>query len=319
MEKYLPIYDLAIVGAGSAGYAASIYASRYKLSNIILGELPGGMIGEASEICNYPGFQSITGVELAQKFEDHAVSLGAHEYFSLVEKIEKEGEEFEVVMKDGKLFRARTILLAHGHKRRKLNLPKEKELSGKGVSYCATCEAPFFKDKVVGVIGGGNSAHTAVLQLSAIAKEVYQIYRGTEFKGDRVWIEQNSKNPKIKILFETNVVELLGEGKLEGVKLDREYQASDSLRLDGLFIEIGSEPDTTLAEGLGLEVSEKGLIKVTPDQTTSVSGVFAAGDVTDASNSFRQIVTASAEGSIAADSAYKYLAKREKVSLDQRA
>lgn len=302
------IFDLAIIGTGPAGYAAAIYATRYKLSNIIFGQMPGGLITEAHKVCNYPGFADITGIELGLKFQQHAQSLGVQEQFKLVDKIKKiDQHKFEISTNDGQIYFAKTIILATGTKRRKLGLENEQQFIGHGVSYCATCDANFFKDKTIAVVGGGDAANTASLLLAKHAAKVYQIYRQDKLRGQPAWADLVTKEANIKVIFNTNVIELIGDKCLEAVKLDKPYDNSDVLKLDGLFVEIGSDPDNSLDKELGVITNEKGYIVIDNTQLTNIEGVWAAGDITTGSNEFRQVVTACSEGSIAADSVYSYL------------
>lgn len=307
------MFDMAIIGAGPAGYTASIYASRYKLSNIVLGELPGGLITGAHKVCNFPGMPDVSGMDLGFKFQEHARSLGGEEYMCRVSRIDKnEDGLFEISTFDSKKFVARTVLLATGCERKKLSLPHEQELTGKGVSYCAVCDAPFYKRKVVGVVGGGDTANTASLLLAENADKVYQIYRGTELKGERAWVDQVLAHPKIEVLYNTNVTELDGAtGRLASVTIQDEKKSTETLSLDGLFVEIGSSPNTTLAEQLKVARDEGGYIVTGTDQSTSIEGIYAAGDITTGSNGFRQVITACSEGSIAAQSIYRYLTAKK--------
>ena len=167
----------------------------------------------------------------------------------------------------------------------------------------------FYKNKTVAVIGGSDSANTAALYLAEVADKVYQIYRGNALRGETAWIDQILNNPKIELLLNTNIIELIGEKKLESLQLDHEHKGQQQLIIDGLFIEIGSDPDLKLIQQLNLTTNEKGYIMTQPDQTTSHPGIWAAGDITTNSNQFRQIVTASSEGAIAAESIFKYLQK----------
>lgn len=303
-------YELIIIGAGPAAMSASIYASRYKINHLLIGEIPGGLMSEAHKICNYPSEIEISGMELMMKMKAHVEHLGASIVYAKVEEIKKEGDVF-VVKAQGKEYKAKTILGATGMTHRKLDLPREKELLGKGVSYCATCDAMFFKNKDVAVIGGGNSAMTAALYLAEVANKVYQIIRGTELKGEMIWQEQLKSNPKVELIFENNVGELLGEGKLEAIKLNQEYQGQSELRIDGLFVEVGSIPNTALFESLGAQKNEAGYLIIDGAQKTSVPGLWAAGDLTSGSNHLHQIITACSEGSIAAGDIFNYL-KSEK-------
>lgn len=301
------IYDIAIVGSGPAGFAASIYASRYKLSNIVFGKLLGGTISEAHKVCNYPGVSDISGYDLGVKFYEQAKDLGGEYLPEHVIDIQKLDDKFKLITDKQKEYFAKTVILGIGTNRNKLNLENEDKFLGKGVSYCATCDAMFFKDKVVTVVGGSNAATMAASMLSDIAKKVYLIYRGTELKGEPMWIEQVEAKENIEIIYTTILIGLEGEEKLERIKLSRPYNGSVYLDTDGVFVEIGSVPNVDLANKLGLELDDKKYIKVNEDQSTSLEGVWAAGDCTSASNRFRQVITAASEGSIAANAIFGYL------------
>lgn len=313
------IYDLVIIGAGPAGYTASIYASRYKLNNLIIGEMRGGVITESHKVCNFPTEEEISGLELAVKMQNHAKSLGASEIFGRVTKIEKSDDKFVISTAD-KIVEARTVIFATGLERRRLDAPGEKALIGKGVAYCATCDAMFFRNKVVAVIGGGDAATTAAIYLAEVATKVYQIYRGSELKGETAWIELAERNDKIELILNTNVVEIHGEAKVESITLDQEHHGKKELVVDGVFVEIGSIPKTELSSSLGVESSESGYILVDGAQSTNVPGVYAAGDITTASNGFKQVITACSEGAVAAESIYKFLQqKKNKKEIKQLA
>ncbi len=299
--------DLAIVGTGSAGYTASVYASRYKINHIIIGELAGGVITESPLVENFPTEESITGMELGLKMQKHVKDLGIKEILSKVNKLSKKDNQFILTLDNGDPITAKAVLLATGTINRKLGVPGEKELSGKGVAYCATCDGFFFKDKVLAIVGGSDSANTSGVYLSNIAKQVYIIARGKELKGEIAWIDQLETASNVEIILNTNVVEILGNDKVERLKLDKEYKGSNFLSVDGIFIEIGATPATNLAKRLGAEVNEKGYLKVKQDQSTTIDGLFAAGDLTTNSNGFKQVVTACAEGAIATEAIFKYL------------
>ncbi len=304
------IYDLIIIGAGPAGLTASIYASRYKIKHLIIGEIPGGLITEAHSVCNFPGENEISGFELMEKMQKHVKDLGA-EILSMekVLEIKKEDDLFEIKTESKKTFLAKKILLATGTKHRKLNIKNEEKYLGRGLAYCATCDAMFFKDKIVGVVGGGNSALTAALYLAKVAKKVYLIVRGDEFNGELVWIDQVNDSNNIEILYNSDLELLKGESKLEGVEIKKESE-NLSLELDGLFVEIGTEPDFLLINQLGLEL-KKSYIKVDEQQRTNFKGVWAAGDITSNSAFFRQVITACSEGAIAAYSIFSDLQKNK--------
>lgn len=301
------IYDVAIVGSGPAGYSASIYLSRYKLSNIIFGKMIGGTISEAHKVCNYPGVCDVSGLELGMKFQKQATDQGAQIAIESVTDIKKENDLFNLITDKGNNYLAKTVILATGTDRNKLAIPKEDQYVGKGLSYCATCDAMFYKNKKVGVVGGSNAATMAATMLADIASEVYIIYRGTELKGEPAWIEQVLQKENVKTIFQTLVTDLEGEPRLQRVKLSKAYNDSDYLDLDGLFVEIGSEPNITLPVKLSLALDKQNYIEVDQRQATSMDGVWAAGDCTTNSNKFKQVVTAVSEGAVAANSIYCHL------------
>lgn len=300
-------YDLVIIGAGPAGYTASIYASRYKLKNIVLGEIFGGYATQAHIVANFPSELEIKGSDLTEKMQKHAQSLGAEIIQGKVIDVKKNETNFEITTENNKTYNAKSVILAIGTKHRKLGLKNESEFVGRGVSYCTTCDAMFFKDKTVAVLGGSDSANTASLYLADIAKKVYQIYRGKELRGDKKHIERILKNEKIQVIYETNITELSGDKKLQKIKLDKDYNGNSEIEIDGLFIEIGSEPEYGLIEKLNIKTDETGFIMVEKDQKTNIEGVFAAGDITNASDNFKQIITACAQGAVSANSAYNYI------------
>lgn len=304
------IYDLIIIGAGPAGITASVYASRFKINHLVIGEIPGGLITEAHSVCNFPGDNKINGFDLMQKMQGHAKELGAEiKEMERVVEIKKEGDEFSLKTESGQNFLAKNILLATGTKHRKLNIADEEKYLGRGLAYCATCDAMFFRDKIVAVVGGGNSAMTAALYLAEVAQKVYLLVKGDELNGEMVWVEQTEKNPKIEIKYQSEVLKLKGENKLEGLDLKVKEEIQD-LVLDGLFIEIGTQPDPLLIEQLGLE-TDRGYIKVDIAQKTNVPGVWAAGDITTNSNSVRQVITACSEGAVAAQDIFTGLQKNK--------
>lgn len=302
-------YDIAIVGSGPAGYTASIYASRYKLTNIVFGKLIGGAITEAHKVCNYPGLPDVSGIDLGYKFHEQAKDLGGEYSTESIVDVKKEGNIFKLFTDTNKEYLAKTVILATGTERNKLTIPGEDKYIGKGLSYCATCDAAFYKDKIVGVVGGSNAATMAATLLSDLAKQTYIIYRGTELRGEPAWIEQVLERKNITIIFKTVLTGIEGEERLEKVKLSQPYNGSDTLNLDGLFIEIGSEPNSMLSVKMGLDLDEKNFIKTDKTQATSMQGVWAAGDCTTNSNGFYQVITSAAQGAIAANSVFTYLKK----------
>ena len=292
-------YDLIIVGAGPAGLTAALYAARYKVKTLIIGMLPGGTATEAHKVCNFPSYENIGGVELMLKMINQVKNLGVeikHE-----EVINIDGK-FKVMTNKGEYF-SKKIIIATGSTRMKLGVEREDELAGKGINYCATCDASFYLDKIVGVVGGGNAALTSALLLSKVAKKVYIIYRKDKFfRAEPMWVEDVKKEKKIVSVFNSEVLELIGEEKLEGV----EITGNKNIKIDGLFVEIGGITNIKLAKLLGIKL-EKNYIQVDKEQRTNVGGVFAAGDVTN--NVLKQIVTACGEGAVAAFSVFKELRK----------
>jgi len=307
------IYDLIIIGAGPAGLTASIYASRYKINHLVIGYALGGLAFDAHKICNFPTEVEISGAELTRRMQNHMEHLGGKLLLDEVRDIKRDDDgRFRIITQNNQEeFLTKTIVLAIGTKHRRLNLPEEEKFLGKGISYCATCDAMFYRDKVVAVYGGSDSANTASIYLSQVAKKVYQIYRRDKLRGDPSWIEQVLKNEKIEVIYNRRIVGLKGENKLEKIILDNEYQRKKEIEVDGLFIEIGTVPDDKLIKKLNLETDENGYIKVKNDQQTSQEGVWAAGDITNNSNNFRQIITACSEGAIAVNSIFDYLNKNK--------
>ncbi|UCC92026.1 MAG: FAD-dependent oxidoreductase [Candidatus Aenigmatarchaeota archaeon] len=303
------LYDVIIIGAGSAGYAAGIYATRFGMKTLLMGKEPGGQVNEAYEIDNYPGFLGISGIDLMTKFREHAEKLGVELVTSEAIDIGKKGKGFAVKTRD-KEFGGKSVIFATGSRKGKLGLPNEKELTGKGVAYCATCDAMFFRDKVVGVLGGGNAAVKSALLLTEHAKKVYLVYR-KEKKDMRAMpgvMKKAGGNKKIEMVFRAVPKELRGKDRLESVVFEREGKDLE-IKMNGVFVEIGWLPENTLAKKLGVSLDERGKINVGNDMSTSVEGVFAAGDITNGSNGMEQIVTSCAEGSIASESAYNYVKK----------
>lgn len=309
------IYDTIIIGAGSAGCSAAIYATRYNLKTLMIGgPMPGGLITEALEVENYPGFLSISGMQLAMNFIDQATKLGAEYTIDIVTSVTKlENGNFKVVSSNAE-YETKTVILAMGTHHRKLGAPGELELAGKGVSYCATCDAPFFKDKIVAVVGGGNSAVEGAKDIAVHAKEVYLIYR-SELKASPIYIDQLRKITNIKEIKMTNVKQIIGQQKVEAVELDVEYNGSYRLPVEGVFIQIGYVPQNEIAKQIGVELTRNGFVKVDQGMGTSVKGCFCSGDLNNGSNMLHQQVTSAAEGAIAAQSAYRYISGSDYVII----
>jgi len=299
-------YDLIIVGTGPAGLTAGTYAARYNLKTLILGEEHGGSIADAHKVCNFPTYKEIKGSELAEKIKDQAEEYGAEIKMGRVEDIET-NDELTIKTGFGDEYQGKTLLLATGTQRKHLNLDREEEFLGKGVSYCATCDGRFFDDQVVGIIGGSNAAATAALFLADVAKKVYLIFVEENLIAVEAWQDQVRKTDNIELVKANSVTKLLGDEELEGVELEKKFNRQKELELKGLFVEIGSLPNMELSEDLGLDLTKEGYVKVDEVQKTNHDLIWAAGDITDNSNDFRQAVTASAEGAVAANSIYKYI------------
>ena len=266
-------------------------------------------MSEAHQVCNFPTETEISGFDLAMKMKAHVDSFGTELIMEKVMTVKKNNDLFTVKMINGKALTAKTILIATGTVHRHLDLPDENRFVGHGISYCATCDAMFYKNKTVAVIGSGNSALTAALYLAEMAEKVYLVIRGDHFKGEIVWVDSIQNNPKIEVIFNTSVIGLAGVERLETIKLSQAHNNSDILSVSGLFVEVGSQPDVSWFSNLSPELNPAGYIKVSADQATSQAGVWAAGDITTASNGLRQIVTACAEGAVAAAGIFQYLQK----------
>ena len=314
-------YDLIIIGSGPAGLAASIYAFRYKLEHLIFGATDGGQMSEIHKIENWPGDISISGRELINNFISHVENYGMriiHESVVLIKKVENSSEAkppagglasdslFEVETSRGK-YVTKAIILAMGAEYRRMNIPGEKEYIGHGVSYCATCDAPFFKDKTVAVVGGGNSAAVVALELADYAKKIYLVHKEEKLLAEPVWLDKIASDEKIEVIKGISIIEIKGNDKIEKIILDKAYDDKTYFDVDGVFIEVGTEPGVALARKIGVETDEQNYIKVNPDMSTNISGIYAAGDITTGSNKFRQVLTAAAEGAVAAASVYKNL------------
>ncbi|NTU98882.1 FAD-dependent oxidoreductase [Candidatus Falkowbacteria bacterium] len=304
------MYDIAIIGAGPAGLNASIYAARYGLKAVVIGAVTGGLAGTTHEIGNWLGTEKITGFELVQNMVKHAKSYGTPIIERVVENIKKIDNGFEVEIAGTDPVQSRTVLLATGTTHRHLGLPNEAKFIGKGVSYCATCDGFFYRGKTVAVVGGNDAAAMAASYLGDIAEKVYLVYRKEPLRAEQFWQNAIAKNPKIEIIYNTVVKDVFGEGKVASIKVADVAGQEKDLAVDGIFIEIGSEPNSDLFRDLGVESDEQGFIKIKNDGSTTTEGIWAAGDLTDGSNKFRQIVTAAAEGAIATASISKYLKQK---------
>ncbi len=301
-------YDFIVIGGGSAGYPAAIYAARFGLKTVVITKERGGLLATTHVVENYPGFIRLSGPELMQHMEDHVKDYDVPIVDDEVVDIQKEGDYFIVKACEGQ-YKAKAVLLATGTERRKLGVPGEKEFYGKGVSYCATCDAPLFKGKVIGVIGGSDSAAKEALLLAEYGSKVYIIYRGDEIHPEPINMRRVEENEKIEIIPRANVVAIKGDKFITHVVLDRPHNGSKDFHLGGLFIEIGHLPQSELAKKLGVKLNQKGEIIIDRLSRTNVEGVYAAGDVADME--WKQAITGAAEGCVAAYSAYEYISAKK--------
>lgn len=303
--------DLLIAGQGAAAMSAGLYAGRYRMNTLIAGEQFGGETAIGGSIENYPGYPSIDGFELMLKFKEQVDALGLPVVDAAVTSLVPQDGRWLATLSDDSIVSASAVILAIGRERRKLGLPHEAEWTGKGVSYCSTCDAPLNRGKTVAVVGGGSAAVEGAVLNARHAKQVYLLYRGDRLtRPEPVLVDLLESQPNIEVRYKTEVVELLGsdESGLTGIRLNRAFHGSDTLDLDALFIEIGADPRTALPKSVGVEINnETGEVHVDRTMHTNIPGIFAAGDLTDGSGALKQTITAAAQGAIAALSAYQYV------------
>ncbi len=307
--------DVLIIGNGCAGMSCAIYSARYKRKTLIIGEKLGGLMNDANWIENYPSYTKITGPDLIKKFKEHVDSLKVKIEDDEVVDINKKGESFEVKTKSNKTYLSKTIVIATGSEPRILPVEGEKEFRGKGVSYCATCDAALFHGKVVGVVGGSDSATIEADLLAKYAKKVYIIYRGEALRAEPINIDMVNKNKNIEIIYKTNITKIKGKKFMNAVELDTAYKGKKELALDGLFVTIGHSSNSELAAKLQVKIDKNAHIVTDKEANTNVAGVFAAGDCTN--NKLKQIIVCAAEGVMAAYSANQYLRSLSKNAKKQ--
>jgi len=298
------MYDFIIVGGGCSGLSAAMYGTRLGLKTLTFAKMPGGLITTTHLVENWPGEKGISGPDLAMKLYDHAIDSGAEIKAEEVVSIENlsDGDsvcstKFKVVSANGSEYEAKSVLIATGTEHRRLGIPGEKELENKGVSFCALCDGAFFKEKIVFIVGGGDSAAKEALFLTEHAARVVMLVRKT-LRAEPINVRKVENNKKIEVLYNTELVEIIGKDKVEKVKLS----TGEEMDADGVFLAIGHNPQTKLAESLGVEMNSHKEIKINRNSETSVAGVFAAGDCCD--TVFKQAITGSAEGVTAAYNAY---------------
>ena len=319
------MFDVVIIGLGCAGYTAAVYCARYKLKVYLVGAEEGGMGNTAAEVGNWPGEIDIRGPDLMEKFKKHALSFGdAVTYkISRVKNVEKIAGGFSVEIEGGVKIETKTVLFATGSNKRHLGAEGETEFSGKGVTYCATCDAFFYKNKDVAVIGGGDSAVEGAAIAAQVARKVYLVHRKSTFRAEPFWVDKVKEKANVEFVLERNVKKIFGDQpssrttldaglrpagkKVTGIELDQPYNGSLTIPVDGVFIEIGSLPATALPLQIGCALDSLGFLAVDASQRTNIQGVFAAGDLTSASNHFAQFTTAAGEATVAANSVFNYL------------
>lgn len=305
------IYDLAILGGGPAGITAAIYASRARLNTIWIDKnfAPGGQITATYEVDNYPGMPGISGMDLGEAFGEHARKLGLEPKREKLLSLENISGDIKTIHTKKNEYQARTIILAFGAEHRKLDIPGEDDLGGLGVSYCATCDGAFYKDRTVVVVGGGNAAAEDAVFLSGLCKKVYLVHRRDELRADKAIQEKIFDCENIEMVWDSVPLEILGQDEVTGIKI-RNVKTGEERELDtdGVFIAVGIVPNTTFVKAQ-LELDENGYICAGEEGITSAAGVFAAGDIR--TKALRQVVTAVSDGANAVASAQKYLWRKD--------
>lgn len=302
------MYDLVIVGGGPAGVASGVYAARKKIKTAVIAESFGGQSIVSDSIENWIGEKNISGYDLAKKLEEHLKSQEEIDILEgeLAESVSKSNDHFSVKTKSGKNIETKTIIIATGGRHRRLNVPGEQKFEGKGVAFCATCDAPLFRDKTVAVVGGGNAGLEAVVDLLPYAKKIYLIVRADKVKGDPITFEEVKNSPKTEIIYNAVTEEILGNGMVSGIRYkDVISGESRDLSVQGIFVQIGIVPNSELVKGL-VEIDDRGQIVVDPRaNTSSVPGIWAVGDVANAL--YKQNNIAAGDAIRALLSVYDYL------------
>lgn len=301
------IYDVIIIGGGPAGLTAALYCGRARLKTLLLEKATtGGQAATTDVIENYPGFPGgVGGYELTEKMKQQATEFGAViQEIKPVSSIEAD-EDVRIIETEDDSFRARTVIIATGVEASTLGVPGEAELRGKGVSYCATCDGAFYRDKAVAVIGGGNAAVEEAVFLTKFASKVYIVHRRDQLRADKIVQERALANDKIEILWESNLKKIVGDAKVEGIVIEnKNTHERTEIELDGVFFYIGSVPNTTFCEGV-VNLDERDFLVTDEKLMTSMPGVFACGDCR--ANQLKQVAVAVGEGALAAVEADKYI------------
>ncbi|MEK9132136.1 MAG: FAD-dependent oxidoreductase [Patescibacteria group bacterium] len=302
--------DVIIIGAGVAGLAAGMYCGRFNMKTVVIGEMPGGIITTTHLVENYPGILSIEGAQMGSVFLEHAQKFGAQLEFSRVMSIERCVPSAESkapgvfkVKTSSKEFLGKAVIIATGTSHRKLGLPEEKGFNSKGLSYCALCDAAFFKGKTVCVVGGGDAAAIEVLILAEHCKKVYMVVRRDVLRAEPINNQKIMESKNIEVKFNAEIAQIKGEGKVQSVV----FKSGEELPMDGIFVAIGFDPLSDLAEKLGAELDAKKQVKIDRYSQTNIPGLFAAGDVTDVA--FKQVITGAAQAVNASYFAQQYITK----------
>lgn len=301
------MYDVVIIGSGPAGLSAALYAKRAMLNALVIEKQPisGGQIINTYDVDNYIGLPKINGFDLAEKFREHTLSFGAEFLHGEVTNISAEGKIKVLTLNNGTKIETKTIIIATGTENRTLGVPGEEKFKGRGVSYCATCDGAFFRNKTVAVVGGGDVALEDAIYLARTCKKVYLIHRRDEFRAARLLQSNLKKFDNITLLFDTVVTEIQGDAKAENIALKNVKSGDErNLKADGVFIAVGTLPKSQLVKGI-LELDRSGYIIADETGKTSEDGIFAAGDVR--TKQLRQVVTATADGANCITSIEKYL------------
>lgn len=303
------MYDVLIVGAGTAGMTAGIYVQRAGKKALVLDEKGyGGQIVNTATVENYPGFVNISGTEFTERIHEQAVELGVDFKVEKVKNAKKKGEVFVVSTGDSQ-YEVKSVIIATGVKNRELGIPGEEKFKGSGVSFCATCDGNFFKGRDIAIIGGGNTALEDAEVMSGIANKVYLVHRRDEFRGDKLTVKRLSVKDNVEFVLNSKPVEITGGFAVDGLKVENTEDGSPkTLKVDGVFVAVGQTPDNKAFEGL-VKLDSAGYVDAGEDCVTSAEGIFVAGDCR--TKKVRQLTTAASDGSVAAAGAVEYINRME--------
>ncbi len=303
------MYDVLIVGAGTAGMTAGIYVQRAGKKALVLDEKGyGGQIVNTATVENYPGFVNISGTEFTERIHEQAVELGVDFKVEKVKNAKKKGEVFVVSTGDSQ-YEVKSVIIATGVKNRELGIPGEEKFKGSGVSFCATCDGNFFKGRDIAIIGGGNTALEDAEVMSGIANKVYLVHRRDEFRGDKLTVKRLSVKDNVEFVLNSKPVEITGGFAVDGLKVENTEDGSQkTLKVDGIFVAVGQNPDNKAFEGL-VKLDSAGYVDAGEDCVTSAEGIFVAGDCR--TKKVRQLTTAASDGSVAAAGAVEYINRME--------